>query len=69
MVLLAIWQVILFSGNIDQIDQQRTVRSQQLTQRLSAAEQSLRQAPEAAVDQAWQRSCPTDSHTQTIQKD
>jgi hypothetical protein len=55
MVLLAIWQVILFGGNIDQIDQQRTARSQQLTQRLSAAEQSLREAPQSAVDQAWQR--------------
>jgi hypothetical protein len=55
MVLLAVWQVILFGGNIDQIDQQRTARSQQLTQRLSAAEQSLREAPQSAVDQAWQR--------------
>lgn len=55
MVLLAIWQVILFGGNIDQVDQQRTARSQQLSQRLTAAEQSLREAPQSAVDQAWQR--------------
>lgn len=55
MALLAIWQVVLFSGNIDQIDQQRTARSQQLTQRLNAAEQSLREAPQSALDQAWQR--------------
>lgn len=76
MILLAVWQIILFGGNINQVDQQRTARTQQLSQRLSAAEQSLRDAPQSAVDQAWQRlssaglsELPEGSNTQEGQRE
>ena len=55
LVLLAIWQVPLFISNLNQLDQQRFVESRQLSTRLAAVEQALRQAPDEVVDETWQQ--------------
>jgi len=55
LVLLSIWQVVLFFGTLSLLDQQNAALSAQLGQRLSQVEQSLQQAPEAVVQQQWQR--------------
>lgn len=55
LILLAIWQVPLFVGNLNQIDQQRTVESKLISAKLSVLEQALRQAPQETVDETWKR--------------
>lgn len=53
--LLAVWQIPLLFGSISTLDQQNQARSGQLNQRLSQGEQTLRQAPAAAIQRDWQR--------------
>ncbi|MFM7547840.1 MAG: hypothetical protein ACKO8I_03000 [Cyanobacteriota bacterium] len=53
--LLAVWQIPLLFGSISTLDQQNHARSGQLNQRLSQGEQTLRQAPAAAIQRDWQR--------------
>ena len=55
LILLAIWQVPLFIGNLNQIDQQRTVEIRQISAQLIAAEQALRQAPQEIINETWKR--------------
>lgn len=56
LMLLAIWQIFLFFGAFDQIDQQAFASSDQLNKRLESTEQFIKQAPQEAIDQAWQQS-------------
>jgi hypothetical protein len=55
LIFLAIWQVPLFIGNLNQIDQQRAVESRQISARLIAVEKALRQALQDIVDETWKR--------------
>lgn len=54
LVLLTVWQVLLFFGTLSILDQQNATLSTQLSRRLNQVEQSMRQAPAAAVQQQWQ---------------
>lgn len=55
LVLLAIWQLPLFIGSLNQIDQRRIAETQQLSNTLTAAEQVLSQAPQETLDETWKR--------------
>jgi hypothetical protein len=55
LILLAIWQLPLFIGSLNLIDQQRTFESRQLSEKLTTAEQVLRQAPQPMVDETWKQ--------------
>lgn len=55
MVLLAVWQLVLFSGSLVQIEARQTGESQVIDQRFTALQQQLRQLPPERLDQAFQR--------------
>jgi len=55
MVLLAVWQLVLFSGSLGVIDSRQTGESQVIDQRFGALQQQLRQLPPERLDQAFQR--------------
>lgn len=55
LLLLAIWQLPLFIGSLNLIDQQRMFESRQLSDKLTTAEQALRQASQAMVDETWKQ--------------
>lgn len=55
LALVAVWQIPLLFGGIAVLDQQNQARSGQLNQRISQGEQTIRQAPAAAIQREWQR--------------
>jgi hypothetical protein len=46
---------VLFLQSLSRIDQERTALSNNLSQRITQTEQSIRQAPVGLVEQEWQR--------------
>ena len=55
LLLLAIWQVLLWFGSLNLIDGQDLARFNQLQAQSKALEQRLREAPPAALEQAWRQ--------------
>ena len=55
LLLLSLWQGVLFLQSLSRIDQERTALSNNLSQRITQTEQSIRQAPAGLVEQEWQR--------------
>lgn len=55
LLLLAIWQLPLFIDSLNLVDQQRTFESRQLSEKLTTAEQALRQAPHSMLDETWKQ--------------
>jgi|GEM_PF-3934594 hypothetical protein len=55
MVLLAVWQLVLFGGSLGQIDARQVGESQVIDQRFGALQQQLKQLPPERLDQALQQ--------------
>jgi hypothetical protein len=55
MVLLAVWQLVLFGGSLGQIDARQVGESQLIDQRFGALQQQLKQLPPERLDQALQQ--------------
>lgn len=55
LLLLCLWQGVLFLQGLSRIDQERTALSNQLSQRITQTEESIRQAPAGVLEQEWQR--------------
>ncbi|QVL51700.1 MAG: hypothetical protein KFB97_09080 [Cyanobium sp. M30B3] len=55
MVLLAVWQLVLFAGSLGQIDARQVGESQVIDQRFGVLQQQLKQLPPERLDQAFQR--------------
>lgn len=55
LILLAIWQVVLFGGSLRQIDARQVGQSQVIDQRFAALEERLRELPPANLAQALQQ--------------
>ncbi|MCX5945874.1 MAG: hypothetical protein NTZ53_11370 [Cyanobacteria bacterium] len=56
LLLLAIWQVMLWFGSLTLIDGQDLARFNQVQAQSKALEQQLKQAPPGALEQAWRQS-------------
>lgn len=55
MVLLAVWQLVLFGGSLGQIDARQVDESRVIDQRFGALQQQLKQLPPDRLDQALQQ--------------
>lgn len=55
MVLLAVWQLVLFGGSLGQIDARQVGENQLIDQRFSALQQQLKQLPPERLNQALQQ--------------
>jgi hypothetical protein len=55
MVLLAVWQLVLFAGSIRQIDARQVGESQVIDQRFGAVQQRLKELPPDNLEQAFQQ--------------
>jgi len=55
LLLLSIWQGVMFMQSLNGIDQERTALASQLSQHITQTEQSIRQAPADQVAREWQQ--------------
>jgi hypothetical protein len=55
MVLLAVWQLVLFGGSLGRIDARQLGESQMIEQRYGALQQQLKQLPPERLEQALQQ--------------
>ena len=55
MVLLAVWQLVLFGGSLGQIDARQVGENQLIDQRFGALQQQLKQLPPERLNQALQQ--------------